>query len=63
MKAWRKEAEKHNLDASIEAGHRVRHQGRKHKLPHNLWRIKLMYPLLIKLFKNAGLPVLVIENA
>ena len=30
-RAWRKEARKHNLEASQEAGHRIRHQGRANK--------------------------------
>ena len=57
MKLWRKEAEKHNLEASLKEGRRMRHQGRKHKLPNGFWNVKLMCPLLIKLFRNAGLPV------
>lgn len=31
MKLWRRNAEELNLDATIEAGQRMRHQGRKNK--------------------------------
>ena len=64
MKQWRKEARKHNDEATAEAlkkgfisaGQRVRHQGRRMKESTimNQWN-GAMYPLLATLFGKVGL--------
>lgn len=54
MKQWRREAFERNLEASKEAGKRVRHQGRSHKNT-NEWAKSAIYPLLERLFESVGL--------
>lgn len=65
MKQWRKEARKHNEEATqialkngdIQAGQRVTHQGRKYKESTitRQWAKGAMYPLLAALFGRVGL--------
>lgn len=55
-RAWRKEARKHNLEASIEAGHRVRHQGRRNKGGFmNSFNGAGLSPLAMGLLMRAGM--------
>ena len=65
MKQWRKEARKHNDEATVTAlkhgdiqlGQRVTHQGRKFKESTitRQWANGAMYPLLAALFGRVGL--------
>ena len=65
MKQWRKEARKHNDEATatalkhgdIQPGQRVTHQGRKFKESTitRQWAQGAMYPLLAALFGRVGL--------
>lgn len=58
MKKWRRDAEMHNLNRSIELGERVRHQGRRNKpLDIKLPKYCLMSNLLRGMYQRTGIEV------
>jgi len=62
MKAWRREAARHNEEASAERGKPVRHQGRRNKAaPVKLPKHTTMSDKLKAMFRRVGLPVGVLQ--
>lgn len=62
MKAWRREAERHNEEKSAELGEHVRHQGRRNKaMPIKLPKHVTMSDKLKAMFLRVGLPVGVVQ--